>query len=83
MTWVSFRPMNAHVSPPSVDLKMPPPGEIEFRESSSPVPTQTMSGLDGAIARSPIEITRSSVQSCRNVVPLFVVFQMPDAAPAT
>ena len=37
----------------------------------------------GAIARSPIEMTRSSVQSCSNVVPLFVVFQIPDAAPAT
>ena len=44
---------------------MPPPGEIELRESSSPVPAHTMSGLLGAIARSPIEITRSSSKTGR------------------
>lgn len=39
MTWVASKPMRFHISPPSVDLKIPPPGEIELRESSSPVPT--------------------------------------------
>ena len=32
------RPMNDQVRPPSVDLNMPPPGEIELREFGSPVP---------------------------------------------
>ena len=39
MTWVSRRPTNCQVRPPSVDLKMPVPGDIELREFTSPVPT--------------------------------------------
>jgi hypothetical protein len=30
--------MKFQVRPPSVDLKMPPPGEMELRELGSPVP---------------------------------------------
>ena len=37
----------------------------------------------GAIARSPIDTQRWSSKIGRNVVPLFVVFQMPPAAAAT
>ena len=62
---------------------MPPPGEMELRESSSPVPAHTMSGLLGAIARSPIDTTRSLSNTGRYVVPWFVVFQMPLVAPTT
>ena len=49
-------PIAFHVSPPSVDLKMPQPGEIVLRESSSPVPAHTCIVSDGAIASSPIEM---------------------------
>ena len=42
-----------------------------------------MSGLLGAIAMSPIEITRSLSKTGRYVVPWFVVFQMPLVAAAT
>src|SRR5919106_1545749 len=62
---------------------MPPPGEIELRESSSPVPAQTMFVSEGAMARSPIEITRSLSNTGRNVVPALVVFQIPPVAAAT
>ncbi len=54
-----------------------------MRESSSPVPAHTVSGSLGAIARSPIETTRSLSKTGRNVVPLLVVFQIPLVAPAT
>ena len=83
MTWVSRSPLNSHESPPSVDLKIPPPAEIELRESSSPVPAQTWLGSPGAIARSPIATTRGSLKMERKVIPLLVVFQTPPAAAAT
>jgi len=38
---------------------------------------------EGAIANSPIETQRSLSNTGRNVVPLFVVFQIPPAAAAT
>src|SRR5688572_10954149 len=62
---------------------MPAPGEIELRASSSPVPAQICSVSLGAIARSPIDTTRSVWKRGRNVMPLFIVFQMPPAADAT
>jgi hypothetical protein len=62
---------------------MPPPGEIELRESSSPVPAQMMFGLDGAMAMSPIEMTFSPVNSGKNCTPPLMVFQIPPAAAAT
>src|SRR4029077_2024723 len=72
-----------HVSPPSVDLKMPQPGEIVLRESSSPVPAHTCIVSDGAIASSPIDTHFSLSNTGRKVVPALVVFQMPPAAAAT
>ncbi len=36
---------------------MPSPNEELCRLFGSPVPTQTMSGLEGAMAMSPIELT--------------------------
>src|SRR6266566_1455259 len=74
---------SCHVWPPSVDLKMPQPGEIVLRESSSPVPAHTCIVSDGAIATSPIETHFSLSNTGRNVVPALVVFQMPPAAAAT
>src|ERR1041385_4605092 len=75
-------PMRVHVRPPSVDLKMPHPGEIVLRESSSPVPAHTCIVSDGAIASSPIETHGWLSNTGRNVVPAFVVFQIPPAAAA-
>src|SRR2546426_3278475 len=76
-------PVRFQVSPPSVDLKMPQPGEIVLRESSSPVPAHTCVVSDGAIATSPIDTHFSLAKTGRNVVPALVVFQMPPAAAAT
>src|SRR5438067_1419784 len=76
-------PTRFQVRPPSVDLKMPQPGEIVLRESSSPVPAHTCTVSDGAIASSPIETHFSFSNTGRNVVPALVVFQMPPAAAAT
>ncbi len=79
---VSSSPIGCQLSPPSVLLKMPPPGEMELRESSSPVPAQIVRESLGAMARSPIETTRSWSQIGRKVTPWFVVFQIPPAAAA-
>ena len=79
---VFSRPIGFHVSPPSVDLKRPQPGEMVLRESSSPVPAHTCSVSLGAIASSPIAMQRWLSNTGRNVMPALVVFQMPPAAPA-
>src|SRR6267142_6797596 len=76
-------PVRFQVSPPSVDLKMPQPGEIVLRESSSPVPAHTCIVSDGASASSPIDTHFSLSNTGRNVVPALVVFQIPPAAAAT
>src|SRR6266571_4726172 len=76
-------PVRFQVRPPSVDLKMPQPGEIVLRESSSPVPAHTCIVSDGAIASSPIDTHFSLSNTGRNVVPALLVFQMPPAAAAT
>src|SRR5438093_8825107 len=80
---VFSRPIAFHVMPPSVDLKMPQPGEMVLRESSSPVPAQTCIVSLGAIATSPIAMQRWLSNTGRNDVPALVVFQIPPAAPAT
>src|SRR6267143_4792198 len=76
------RPLGFQVSPPSVDLKMPQPGEMVLRESSSPVPAHTCVVSLGAIATSPIEMQRWLSKTGRKVTPALVVFQTPPAAPA-
>src|SRR5438046_9543545 len=58
MAPVFSRPASFQVSPPSVDLKMPQPGEIVLRESSSPVPEQTCVVSLGAIASSHVGMQR-------------------------
>src|ERR1019366_753067 len=83
MCCVFSSPMNFQVRPPSVDLKMPAPASIVFRELGSPVPAHTCCVSDGAIASMPIEITRLSSNSGRHVTPLFMVFQIPPPAVAT
>src|SRR5437762_565414 len=83
MAPVFSSPASFQVIPPSVDLKMPQPGEIVLRESSSPVPAHTCIVSLGAIASSPIEMQRWLSNTGRNDVPALVVFQMPPAAPAT
>src|SRR5205814_10052393 len=80
---VFSRPTRFQVRPPSVDLKMPQPGEIVLRESSSPVPAHTCTVSDGAIASSPIETHFLFSKTGRNVVPALVVFEMPRAAAET
>src|SRR5436305_14671950 len=75
-------PASFQVRPPSVDLKMPHPGEIVLRESSSPVPAHTCVVSDGAIASSPIETHFSLSKTGRNVVPALVVFLLLTAVAA-
>jgi hypothetical protein len=74
--------MNFHVRAPSVVFQTPPPGEMEFRESSSPVPRYTTFVSLGAIARSPSDATRSLSNTGRKLVPALVVFHTPPAAAA-
>src|SRR5207302_9550670 len=76
-------PTRFQVSPPSVDLKMPQPGEIVLRESSSPVPAHTCIVSDGAIASSSIDTHFSLSDNGRHVVPALVGFQIHPAAAAT
>src|ERR1043166_2346642 len=86
IAWVFSRPIGFQVSPPSVLLKIPLPGESELRELGSPVPAQTWLVSDGAIASIPIETTPSvpfPPKTRRKVVPALTVFQMPPAALAT
>ena len=54
IVWVSVRPLCWNVRPPSVDLKTPTPGIDARNRFDSPVPTQRMSGFDGATAMSPM-----------------------------
>src|SRR5688500_18014216 len=56
---------------------------MELRELGSPVPAHTVFVSVGAIASIPIEMMRLSSNSGRQVMPLFVVFQMPPPAAAT
>src|SRR5205809_5328640 len=76
-------PIGFQVSPPSVDLKTPAPGEIVLREFGSPVPAQTCMVSLGAIANIPIEITVFGSKIGRQVTPLLVDFQIPPPAAAT
>ena len=48
---------------------MPSPIETELRVQLSPVPTQTIFGLDGSIAIAPIDCTACLSKTGRNVVP--------------
>src|SRR5260370_16627723 len=76
------RPIDFHVRPPSVDLKMPQPGEMVLRESSSPVPAHTCIVSLGAIASSPIETHRWFSNTGRNDLPALSAFHIPPPPPA-
>src|SRR5438093_513675 len=76
-------PSFSHVCPALVVLEMPAPKVELWRLFASPVPAQTMSGLEGLTARSPIDDTASCSKIGSHVVPLFVVFQMPPEADPT
>src|SRR6185437_14771172 len=54
-----------------------------LREFGSPVPAQTIFVSDGAMASMPNDATSLSSNSGRQLMPLFVDFQMPPAAAAT
>src|SRR5437899_10676605 len=72
-------PIRFQVRPPSVDLKMPHPGEIVLRESSSPVPAHTCVVSEGAIESSPIDTHFSLSKTGMHVVPALVVFMKPQS----
>ena len=69
--------MNCHVAPASVDLKTPLPEYDERALAWSPVPIQTMFGLDGAMATAPTAAAPTLSEIGVHVVPAFVVFQRP------
>src|SRR5512143_3421804 len=86
MRWmrpVSARPMLIHVVPESLDLYTPSPCRSASRMAhASPVPAQTIDGLDGATASAPIACTRMLSKTGRNVAPLSTDFHTPpEAAP--
>src|SRR5437868_3194664 len=83
MCCVSFRPMFRQDLPPSMDLYTPSPHETLLRGLASPVPTQTMSGLDGATATSPMEEVPWCSKTAAQVVPASVLFHTPPEAAAT
>ena len=83
MNCVSRRPMNFQVRPPSVDLNMPAPGEMELREFTSPVPTYTTLVSEGAMAMSFAANTPVRSKIGVQVMPAFTVFQTPPVAKAT
>src|SRR3954447_22107658 len=82
MCCVLSSPIDFHVRPPSVLLKIPQPGSMVLREFCSPVPAHTCIVSDGAIAREPMDTHRCVSNTGRNVMPLLVVFQIPPAAAA-
>src|SRR5213596_3752739 len=77
------RPERVHVSPPSVDLKIPSPIETLLRVHDSPVPTQTFFEFFGSSAIAPIDCTACSSNIGRYRVPLSSDFQTPPLAEPT
>src|SRR6478735_5148655 len=80
---VSGSPMCVHVVPESADLYTPSPIRSASRIAhASPVPIQTIDGLEGATAIAPIAWTGKLSEIGRNVAPLSIDFHTPpDAAP--
>ena len=60
---------------------MPQPEEL--RSLPSPVPTQTISGLDGATATAPMDWQGMSSKIGAKVMPLLAVYQTPLVAKPT
>src|SRR3954467_12455876 len=59
---------------------MPSPTETEFRVHASPVPTQTVFGLEGSMVTAPIDCTLCLSKMGLKVVPPFTDFQTPPLA---
>src|SRR5205823_12743753 len=77
------KPERVHVSPPSVDLKIPSPIETLLRVHDSPVPTQTFFEFFGSSAIAPIDCADCSSNTGRYRVPLSSDFQTPPLAAPT
>src|SRR5438045_4427158 len=77
------KPERVHVSPPSVDLKIPSPIETVLRVHDSPVPTQTFFEFFGSSAMAPMDCAGCSSKTGRNRVPLSSDFQTPPLAAPT
>ncbi len=60
---------------------MPSPSDTLERMNVSPVPTQTMFGLDGAMAMAPIDWADCSSKMGRQRLPPSVDFHTPPDAP--
>src|SRR5262245_525602 len=80
MVPVSVRPMCVQVLPASVDLYIPVPGRLARKMLSSPVPTYTMFGFDGATATSPIDAVAWCSKIGFQAWPLSEDFQTPPEA---
>src|SRR5947209_1041126 len=83
MWWLSGSPIAVQLLPPSIDLYTPSPHETLLRGFASPVPTQTMSGFEGATATAPRETVACLSNTHSQVVPLLTVFHNPPDALAT
>src|SRR5437660_7266664 len=75
--------MRIQVSPPSVDLYMPSPTDVELRVQGSPVPTQTVFELEGSMVTAPMDWTGFLSKTGLNVVPPSSDFQTPPLAAPT
>ena len=69
--------MFVHVAPASVDLYTPKPAYELRAINTSPVPTHTTFGSDGATAIEPIAVVASRSKIGVQVVPLLIDFQTP------
>ena len=62
---------------------MPLPIDTELRVQDSPVPTQTILGLEGSMLMAPIDCTASLSKTGLKVVPLSKDFHTPPLAAPT
>src|SRR5947209_15582460 len=81
MRSVSSRPRWLQLSPPSLLLYTPSPTDTLLRTHDSPVPTQTVSGLDGSIATAPIDCVCLSNVAFQLMPPSSDLHTPPDALP--
>ena len=82
MFLVFSSPTRFHVFPPSMVLYMPSPKLTEFLGFPSPVPTQTVEGLDCWMAMEPMFKMGCSSKTASQLPPALVVFHTPpEAAP--
>src|SRR5260370_41221677 len=75
--WVSARPRNVQVLPPSVVFQTPSPCDTLPRIGNSPVPTYTMSPLDSETPIAPTLPPKYLSVTGNHVLPPSVVFKTP------